>query len=156
MIRIWKGLEKETVFDEPDLMTLFVCSDAPFQSDKIIELLSDNSDVKSLYLGAGRTDFYGTVSSKDWDLLVSYCKRNGIRIILEVSPAMLNAFIRLYSADIVTFIVAYYNIPTNVKNLYFKTDDFTVTNLFTLRRGVDVTCLVSNMYPDDVLIYEED
>lgn len=156
MIRIWKGIEKETILDEPDFVTLFVCSDIPLSASKIIPFLEDNPDVKSLYLGAGRKPFYGVASAKDWDTVVLFCKQQNIRIIMEVSPIMLQAFIHLYKSDIVTFIIAYYDIPKNISKLYFKTDDFAITKLFTLKREVDVTSLVKDMYPDDVLIYTEE
>ena len=72
-----------------------------------------------------------------------------------MNPIQLCTSICLYGDDNVTFIGAYYNIPKNSSNFYFKADNFSVTKLFTVSKSVDVTNLVKDMYPDDIVVYEE-
>jgi hypothetical protein len=108
-----------------------------------------------LYFGAGRLEFEG-MPLQDWDRVALYCGARNISIVIEVNPMLLIPFTHLYNASMVTFIVAYYNAPKNMNNLYFKTDDFVVTKIFTPQKNVDITSVENDRYPDDVLIYEED
>jgi len=155
MIRLWKGIEKEGIGVESEIMTLFICADVPISFGLIRKTLEDNPDIKGLYFGAGRLEFEG-MNAQDWDRVVIYCDANNISIIIEVNPMLLIPFTHLYNAPIVTFIVAYYNAPKNINKLYFKTDDFAVTTIYTSQKDVDITSVVDNRYPDDVILYEED
>lgn len=155
MIKLWKGIEKEGIGAESEITTLFICSDVCISFDLIYTALKHNDDIKGLYFGAGRKEFAG-MSQKHWNRLVSYCSTNNISIAVEVNPVSLRLFAQAYDAPIVTFIVAYYNAPKDINRLYFKTDDFTVTKIFTVQKSVNIVDLVDDRYPDDVVIYEED
>lgn len=155
MIKVWKGIEKEGIGRDSEILTLFICSDQSLSYKFIQSILDNNTDVQGLYFGAGRQTFAG-MDKQDWDKTVLYCMRRRISIIVEVSPTMLEVFSHLYSADIVTFVVSYYNAPKNMKNLYFKTDDFITTRIFTSQKDVDITEVEDNMYSDDIVVYEED
>lgn len=155
MIRLWKGIEKEGIGAESEVVTLFICSDVLINFTLIQKFLEADSSIKSLYFGAGRKEFEGMVP-KDWDKLILYCDKHEINIIIEVNPMLLDSFTHLYNHNNVTFIVAYYNAPKNINKLYFKTDDFSVTNIFTPQKSVDITEVRENRYPDDVLLYEEE
>ena len=154
MVKLWKGIEKEGIGADSEIMTLFICSDGFISFDFICSILQSHSDIKGLYFGAGRREFVG-MTQKDWDKLLLYCDKNDISIVIEVSPIMLNSFVHIYNHKNVTFIVAYYNAPKNINKLYFKTDDFLVTKIFTSQKDVDITTVEEDRYPDDELIYEE-
>lgn len=153
MIKLWKGIEKEGIGSEAAIMTLFICSDKPVESSTIFDVLQKYPDIKGLYFGAGRKEFAGC-SVRDWDKIIQYCDKNQLSIVIEVSPLMLDVFVNLYNAPSVTFVVAYYNAPRFINRLYFKTDDFITTKIYTSQAEVDITEVVSNMYPDDIVIYE--
>ena len=155
MIKLWKGIEKEGIGKDSEIMTLFVCSDCEIPVDLIIETLQANKDIKVIYFGAGRRLFFG-IPSEEWKRLIAHCKAVGISIVMEVNHDRVYAYTYLYNSEIVTFVVAYYNAPKNINRLYFKTDDFETTKIFVSQKDVDITCVSDNMYPDDVILYEED
>lgn len=155
MIKLWKGIEKEGIGSDSEIMTLFVCSDVKISFDLIQSVLNTNKDIKGIYFGAGRKEFEGMIP-KDWDRLLLYCDKHNISIVIEVNPILLDMFTHLYNYKNVTFIVAYYDAPKNINKLYFKTDDFNVTNIYTPQKSVDITEVVDDRYPDDIIIYEED
>lgn len=154
MIRIWKGIEKEAVTEDGKVPTLFVCSDVAVRGDLIVTLLITTPDVQAIYFGAGRKEFI-IPTNKEWDKIFLYCVNHNIKIIIEVSPIALSLFAKQFNHEIITLIVAYYNAPENLTNLYFKTDDYNVTKIFSVGKAVDITSLVENRYVDDALIYEE-
>lgn len=154
MIKIWKGVEKEYVDKSLEVMTVFVCADIKVSFSLLHKILLDNKDIKSIYFGAGRKKFAG-MSIDDWNELLSYCEHNNISIIIEIPPNELSAYIK-YDYSNVTFIITYYNFPKSITNLYFKTDDFEVTKIFSAKAHIDITEVQNNRYPDDILIYEEE
>lgn len=154
MIRIWKGIEKEGIGADSEVMTLFVCTTTAVPGKLVLGILIDNADIKAIYFGAGRREFYG-MTAKEWDKLILYCEAHDIKITIEVSPMMLETFIHIYNNKQVTFVVSYYNVPKNINRLFFKTDDYAVTRIFTANKEVDITEVVDDRYPNDVVIYEE-
>lgn len=154
MIRVWKGIEKEGIGSDSEIMTLFVCADKPLSFDFIRAVLEYNPEIKGIYFGAGRHEFRGLLP-KDWDKLILYCEKRNMPIVIEVNPMMLEPFIHLYNHKLVTFIVAYYKVPLHINRLYFKTDDYAVTRIFTPGKNVDIKEVENDRYPDDILIYEE-
>lgn len=156
MIRIWKGIEYEGIGKESEIPTLFICATEPVSFEFIADLLQKNPEVEGLYFGAGRKEFCGLTSMQDWDRLILLCTKNKYSIVVEVSPIMLETFAMLYDASMVTFVVAYYNAPKSLNKLYFKTDDWNTTKIFTSQKNVDITEVKDDRYPEDVLIYEKE
>lgn len=154
MIRIWKGIEQEALTKDREVTTLFVCSDIPVKGDFITDILKTNPDVKAIYFGAGRKEFI-IPESKDWDKIFMYCIKTDIKIIIEVNPILLSVFAKSFNHPQITLIVAYYNAPTIKSSIYFKTDDFSITKIFVPNKEVDITSVVDDKYPTDVVIYEE-
>jgi hypothetical protein len=155
LIKLWKGIEKEGIEKSDEIVTLFICSDIKISFELLLTILQRNTDIKSLYFGAGRREFAG-MQTRDWDNVLLYCIKNDIKIIIEVSPSMLDTFAHLYNYSNVTFIVSYYNAPKNMNNLYFKTDDFITTKIYTSQKEVDITMVQNDRYPDDLVLYEEE
>ena len=155
MIKIWKGIEKESISKDGEVMTMFVCSNEPVTSNLVTSMLLANPDIRAVYFGAGRKEFV-IPNAKEWDKILRYCEELDIRIVIEVSPMTLPLFARLFNHSIITLIVAYYDAPKNLNNLYFKTDDFNVTKIFAVEKSVDITGVVEDRYADDVLLYTED
>ena len=155
MIRIWKGPEMEGIGNKAGVQTLFICSDSALYFDDICVFIIQNPDIKALYFGAGRKDFAG-MDPKSWHKLISLCVEKSITITIEVSPMMVDLFVRLYNHSIVTFVIAYYNAPKDMSNLYFKTDDYAVTKIYTPEVVVDITSVCEDRYPEDVVLYEDE
>lgn len=155
MLKLWTGIEKEGVSKESEVKTLFVCSDTPISFILIESFLQKDSDIRSVYFGAGRKPFVGVASTDDWIQIINYCKENQLKIIIEVLPGALNRYIFDYNSDIVTFIVAYYRVVPVECKLYFKTDDFYTTTIFSPIKTVDLSTVCEDMYADDTLLFEE-
>lgn len=156
MIKLWKGIEKEALLDSDEVMTLFVCSDEPISSEFLFAFLVQNKDIKAIYFGAGRHEFVAP-STKEWDKIFQYCLKEDIRITIEVSPMMLPIFAKLYNHEQITLIVAYYDAPKSLKSrLYFKTDDYSCTEIYIAGKSVNLDTLVDNRYEDDCLLFEKE
>ena len=154
MVKLWTGIERENIDEASKLPTLFVCSDNILTAEFIINYLK-TLEVKAIYFGAGRLPFFGFIE-RDWNKILEYCTETDVKILIEVEPDKFHTIISKYNNPIVHFIVAYYNVPKGINDIYFKTDDLEVVRLFTCSTKVDISSVRDNRYTEDILIYEED
>jgi len=152
MIRLWKGIEKEGIGTESEILTLFVCANKEVKSDLLISTLECNLDIKAIYFGAGRVRFNGV---DNWRRIINYCAANKIKVIMEVPYSWLGGKFIADCDGVDLFIVAMYDCEPHNKTVYFKTDDYKVTRIYTLQKEVDITTVIDNKYRDDVELFKE-
>lgn len=153
MIRLWKGLEMEGPVI--GIRTLFVCSDCELKSNKIIQILEANPDIKRIYFGAGRLPFYGV---DNWQQLCNQLLMSGInKITIEVNASQLLEFIDKYDAINVSFVCTWYDFPQFDGQIHFKLDDTQTVGIFSLNTVTALDTLgKNNLFATDKLLYEEE
>lgn len=152
MLKIWKGPEMEGT--NIGIITMFVCSDCEISTRTVIRLLEQNRDVRRIYFGAGKKEFYGT---DDWKGLYDYCFRRSIDIAIEVAYDKLLDYITDYDTLVTTFICSSYEFPYTFNNLQFKTDDTKVVTVYNaVARTSLETLKENNLFTCDVMLLEEE
>lgn len=151
MLKVWKGPEMEGAL--LGITTLFICSNMQLQYKDIQEFLVQD-DISKVYLGAGRQDFLGFVSTEDFVLFKNYCINNNIAVTIETTPNSLPLLINCLDFAEIIITIRNANIPVT-SNIVFKLDDYKTARLFDNHNyyDTDLSDVNSNRYSCDTLLY---
>ena len=151
MLKVWKGPEMEGA--SLGITTLFICSNTQLQYKDIQEFLV-RDDISKVYLGAGRQDFLGFVSTEDFVLFKNYCINNSIAVTIETTPNSLPLLINFLDFAEIIITIRNTDIPVT-SNILLKLDDYKTARLFDNRSyyDTDLSDVSSNRYACDTLLY---
>lgn len=143
-MKIWIGTEKE---DNINKQTLFICSDSiAFDSLQTILELANKYKVNRLYFGAGRVNtFFATKldSLKDFEVVV------------EIGVTEEYWLPDLLDNISVVFSIRDENLTGKYENSVCKIDNYKNAVMFKKDITIDICNINNDMYPDDVVIYED-